>query len=1161
MHHLLATVLFLFAKINANHLISSLYELKRVYIEDGYWEDSSRNNLSMMFTFYNSNNINSVEMVDKNSNNFKREIHLIDGIETEMKVYNVGVLMASHLNSPFDLERCGPAVDIALSVINTEFLNPHNITLKKVQARYPSCSGSLAPGLAADMHFKDDVIAFIGPACAFALEPVARLAAYWNTPIITGMGDQPPTEDDLTVTSGILGKIHKWKNEDTGMFKDKTRYPTLTRMSYCQCRLKLVFASIFRQFNWKHIALLIDRSDLFSLTVGKNLEYGLRQEGLLSFVRELNGNEDEIYENYLTDASMYARVVILSVRGILIRKFMLAAHSLEMTKGDWTFLDVEIFQSSYWGDHDWRMEDEYDSKARKAYEALLRVSLLQPTSPKFQGFADEVKEKAFQNYNYTFSRDEEVNFFIGAFYDGVYLLGMALNETLVDGDDIRDGISITKRMWNRDFHGITGHVRIDDNGDRDADYSILDLDPITGKFEVVAHYYGLHRNYSAVRGKKIHWPGGREGPPPDIPKCGFLGNSPECHGNEIVIIYATFASTIFLAVSILVAYLLCKQMKLNSELNNMSWRVRPDDILLEVGRIYGSKYGLQKLNIENFSLQQYGINSGRASITSCTSLPPAQVFTTIGIFKGERVAIKKVAKKKVDITSTLLWEIKQARDVSHENTVRFVGACIDLPRPTVLILTEYCPKGSLKDVLENEAIQLDWNFRMSLIHDIVKGMAYLHNSDVSVHGKLRSCNCLIDGRFVLKISDFGLRTLTTPSEFVKDQNYFMKFLWIAPELLPLTVLPGNPATQKGDVYSFAIILEEIVVRGGPYESARQFLDVQTIVNRVEAHEVPSFRPFVKQHDCPPDVLDLMEKCWADNPEDRPAFIAIRATVRMIMKGFCENLMDDLLRRMEQYANNLESLVEEKTEQLSMEKRRTEELLYQVLPRPVATQLLAGEMVQPEQFESVTIYFSDIVGFTSLCAQSSPMEVVDFLNDLYSTFDRIIGFYDVYKVETIGDAYMVVSGLPERNGDDHAREIGLMALAILDAVKCFAIKHKPESQLKIRIGIHSGPVCAGVVGQKMPHYCLFGDTVNTASRMESTGSPLKIHVSETTKNIFDKFGTFKLELRGEVELKGKGTVTSYWLLGCSEPDPRPPTPLKNNDSNDVPFPILFPAVGK
>ncbi|KAK0163436.1 hypothetical protein PV327_007117 [Microctonus hyperodae] len=1085
--------------------------------------------------------------------------------ESLLKTYNVGVLMASHLDSPFDLERCGPAVDLALAEVN-EFLIFHNVQLQKVQASYPSCSGARAPGLAADMHFRDNVIAFVGPACAFALEPVARLAAYWNTPIITGMGDQPPSEGELSVTSGILGRLHKWRNESSGIFKDKSKYPTLTRMSYCQCRLRLVFSSIFKEFGWSHVALILDKSDLFSLTVGKNLEYGLRKDGLLKFVRELDGNsEDDSYHLYLRDASMYARVVILSVRGTLVRRFMLAAHALGMTRGDWTFLDVEIIQGSYWGDHDWEIGDLEDSAARKAYEALLRVSLLQPTSPRFQDFADDVKIRAQTNYNYSFSDGEEVNFFIGAFYDGVYLLGMALNETLTEGGDIRDGLTMTKRMWGRDFMGITGHVRIDDDGDRDADYSILDLDPITGRFEVVAHYLGLNREYSQVSGKKIHWPGGREGPPPDIPQCGFLGDDPLCSSQAdayTFVLYSSLALGIFLFAVSAASCFLYRRLRLSADLNNMSWRIRPEELLLEVSKTFSSKINLHQAMAEanNFGLEQ----RRRGSQLSGGSLAPTTVFTSVGIYKGERVAIKKVTKKKVvDVTKKLLWEIKQVRDVTSENTVRFIGACLCSPSPTVLILTEYCPKGSLKDVLGNEAIKLDWNFRMSLIHDIVKGMDYLHASEVGAHGKLRSCNCLIDGRFVLKISDFGLKTLTTHSDLIIDDNYYTKLLWIAPELLPQTVLPGSAATQKGDVYSFAIILEEIVLRGGPYEVARSYMTSQEIVNRVSGGETPYFRPEVQPRDCPPDILALMEKCWSEAIEDRPTFQTIRGTIRGIMKGYCENLMDDLLRRMEQYANNLEALVGEKTEQLSLEKRRSEELLYQVLPRQVAGQLMAGEMVQPEQFEWVTIYFSDIVGFTSLCAQSTPMQVVDFLNDLYSTFDRIIGFYDVYKVETIGDAYMVVSGLPQRNGDEHAKEIGLMALAILDAVKSFKIMHKQESQLSVRIGVHSGPVCAGVVGQKMPHYCLFGDTVNTASRMESTGLPLRIHVSETTKNILDKFGTFELELRGDVELKGRGTVTSYWLTGCSAPDPRLSTPKHRKYSTSPPDngatlnPLIFP----
>lgn len=247
--------------------------------------------------------------------------------------------------------------------------------------------------------------------------------------------------------------------------------------------------------------------------------------------------------------------------------------------------------------------------------------------------------------------------------------------------------------------------------------------------------------------------------------------------------------------------------------------------------------------------------------------------------------------------------------------------------------------------------------------------------------------------------------------------------------------------------------------------------------------------------------------------------------------------------MEQYANNLEELVEERTQDYIEEKKKCEKLLYQLLPQSVAAQLISGQPVVAETFDQVTIYFSDIVGFTAISAESTPMQVVQFLNDLYTCFDSIVENFDVYKVETIGDAYMVVSGLPIRNGNQHAREIARLALALLEAVHNFKIHHRPNDRLKLRIGLHTGACVAGVVGLKMPRYCLFGDTVNTASRMESNGEALKIHISEKTKLALDEFGTFITTKRGYVPMKGKGEMLTYWLEGEVQKVESPISPQK------------------
>ncbi|KAG5886728.1 hypothetical protein JTB14_027151 [Gonioctena quinquepunctata] len=222
----------------------------------------------------------------------------------------------------------------------------------------------------------------------------------------------------------------------------------------------------------------------------------------------------------------------------------------------------------------------------------------------------------------------------------------------------------------------------------------------------------------------------------------------------------------------------------------------------------------------------------------------------------------------------------------------------------------------------------------------------------------------------------------------------------------------------------------------------------------------------------------------------------------------------------------------KAKELKREKKISDLLLFQMLPPSVATQLKQTRQVPAEYYASVTVYFSDIVGFTEIAAVSTPLEVVTFLNKIYKQFDARIECYDVYKVETIGDSYMVASGLPVKNGNKHITEIASMALDLLAGSKQFKIPHRKSERLQIRSGAHTGPVVAGIVGSKMPRYCLFGDTVNTASRMESTGEASKIHISLEMKKALDAIGGYRTEHRGLVDVKGKGLMDTYWLE-CKE----------------------------
>ncbi|XP_048750955.2 atrial natriuretic peptide receptor 1-like isoform X4 [Ostrea edulis] len=956
---------------------------------------------------------------------------------------------------------------------------------------------------------------FLGPVADYTLSPVGGYAPFWNVPILT--------------PGGLSHDFRKKRNVE---------YKTLTRIGPgFDSAARFLVDDVMKMHNWKRVSLIYDTDDrgLF-----KGYDFLLGSAFIESFKSSLSSDvkfdlltPDRKHDEILKDTvgSRFS-VVVLCASADSVRDIMIKANELNFDNGEYVFLNIDLFSSKEDSEKPWyRKNDtpERNQRAKKAYEALMTVTLRKPTSPAYRNFSEEVKRRA-GNDSFTYGEDE-VNSFVGAFHDAVILYALALNETLANNRSITNGTEITHRMWNRTFEGITGTVSIDSNGDRNADYSLLDMNPKNGKFEVVANYFGKDKKYMPVPNKQIHWAGNRKSAPPDTPKCGFDGAKcpPEKPFPEYGIVIIVLGT--LLVIVLVAAFFIYRHIKLEAELAEMNWRVRWDDIM------FGTMENDRKMRRQGSNLSLTRRNSltsdcsGDTIAVHLSDVVQRQLFTKTGYYKGAIVAIKRINRSSINISKPLLMAVKRVKDLQNDHIVRFLGACID--PPNMCIVTEYCQKGSLQDVLENEQIKLDWMFRYSLMQDILRGMSYLHSSDIRSHGNLKSTNCVVDGRFVLKITDFGLHAMRTPDPDVEEGSYayYRSFLWTAPELLRMHQRPSE-GTQKGDVYSFAIICQEIVYRMGVFYLSNFDIGPSEIYEKVKNGIKPYFRPTLEECDCPCDELaDVIRRCWAEDPMERPDFQALKSIIRKLNKdGDKGNILDNLLSRMEQYANNLEALVEERTADYLEQKKKAEDLLYLMLPKSVAWQLIRGESIAAENFECVTIYFSDICGFTAMSSESTPFQVVDLLNDLYTTFDTVIEKFDVYKVETIGDAYMVVSGLPTRNGNLHAREIARMALNLLNETLSFKIRHRPKEQLKLRIGVHSGSVCAGVVGMKMPRYCLFGDTVNTASRMESNGLPLRIHVSPDTKKILDTFGTFELDLRGPVDMKGKGTITTYWLTG-------------------------------
>ena len=356
----------------------------------------------------------------------------------------------------------------------------------------------------------------------------------------------------------------------------------------------------------------------------------------------------------------------------------------------------------------------------------------------------------------------------------------------------------------------------------------------------------------------------------------------------------------------------------------------------------------------------------------------------------------------------------------------------------------------------------------------------------------------MDSKFRAKVADFGLSQK-------KKMGASGTPYWMSPELLR----GESDNTTQSDVYSFGVILHEVTSRSDPYEGE----DYREVIRDIMNPKINKRPPIPSTG--PPQLHSLMTDCLVHKPESRPSFAEI----------------DERLRRLDDEFETGDGFVPMNSLQQKKDfTNRTNDLLFDVFPKHIAEALRDGRKVEPTVHDIVTLFFSDIIGFTTISSSLPPMKISDMLDRLYNAFDALSHKHGVFKVETIGDAYMAVTNLV-KDQPDHAKRIAEFAVEAVKAAKetLIDVDDPSKGYVNVRIGFHSGPVVANVVGSRNPRYCLFGDTVNTASRMESNSEGNRIHCSERAAQFLgEQYPTMPVLPRGWIKVKGKGEMKTFWV---------------------------------
>ncbi|KAF8360859.1 gcy-3, partial [Pristionchus pacificus] len=1030
----------------------------------------------------------------------------------------IGLLVAENVDpTAIAYSTSGGAISVALDRIKNEtLLSGYNFTFF---VRNCDCDPVLTMGAFAEFALKLDVHAVVGPPCGG---------------LFSG-----------TMSTAYSIPTFMWGYTFLAELANDTRFPYVSTITATSLSLGYGFMKLAEYNQWDKIAILYTRdstkycdniiTDTLTAindpnTYQNTLVYTFHMVKADQFQAVLDESDDTNYTARMQGAKDRARIIVLCLSsGPSKRKFFAKANLMGMTTNEFVYVMLSVkgigFGQSgnaperlasgyipFWVDTVNNNTDGLTALAKQGATRIINIDLARRSDSAAKSFNVDVIKRITGAPLYCNStaclnavsnnQSVDVRFlfliqaatFARSLYDAFYLYALALNRTLaIDPVGGLTNANLINRNLAGTFYGMTGDVTITANGTRAPFFTVSALDTT----QTVAYYFNI-----TVDANQMQQGQG----------CNDCADFWDQNGVYIGI-GAALASLVVLAAVAVAVYVYRERKKEIARLNSL-WQISHRSL---------EKHERKKLDQSLRSLTSSTVTVTTKGSKGTLSSDLQETSTTAFYYFNKDLVMASKHETFVKFDNTETIEFRKMRTFDHDNVNRFIGMSLDGPQ--ILSIWKYCSRGSLKQIVELGTMQLDSYFVFSLIRDIVQGLDYLHSSFLQCHGNLTSSSCLVDDRWQVKLSDYGLRS-------VRDRTK-KRGLWQAPELLRDA---SAPPTKPSDVYAFSIVASEVITRQPAWKGRKESMDELLYMVKRGGPGAP--RPLLEVPEgieLNMTLLHLVRDCWSEEPAERPTIEQVKSIMRSMVNDRQQNLMDHVFAMMEQYAGTLEEEVIERTRELVEEKKKSDLLLYRMLPRQVADKLKLGQSVEPESFECVTIFFSDVVKFTLLSQKCTAIQIINLLNELYTSFDTIIENHSVYKVvfvETIGDGYLCVSGLPNRNGTEHVRNIAEMALDFMAAAREYRVTHLPAERVTLRIGINTGPCVAGVVGLTMPRYCLFGDTVNTGSRMESNGKPGLIHMSSEANNLLVSAyaGQYTTQSRGDVIIKGKGVMETFWLMG-------------------------------